>query len=99
GVLLALAPGLKLRQLVHLGDFARAHADGREAAQTSGHSGIREALRVELLVDVTVDANRSDALDVPLARSESDRVEHVPDDFVALVIIGRGCGRPPHREN
>jgi hypothetical protein len=79
---------LELRQLVLTRDLARAHADGGQIAQSRRHARIGNTLGVQLLIDVTVDADRTDPLDIARPRSEGDTVEHVHYGFVSGFVSG-----------
>jgi len=68
---------LDLRLLDPLGDLARAHPERRQRSQARFHAGIRQPLRMQLLIDVAVEPHRAHALDVAGARAERHPVQDV----------------------
>src|SRR6266850_5035277 len=83
-----LAARLDLRPLVVVEDLPRAEADGREAGQPPRHRGVRNPLRVKLLVEIARDAHRPNCIDIAGPRTPTGPVQEVRNGLV----VGPGTG-------
>jgi hypothetical protein len=97
-VRLALPACLELRHLELLGDLLRAQSNRQETREPRGRVAVGDALRAQLLVEVSLDAELSHLLDVARARTETRTVEHVSDRLIILRESrgGRGDGNNCH---
>ena len=91
--LLPLPPRLDLRHLVRLRDLSRAHRQRPQPGQAGRDRAVRNALRMELLIDVAPDAHRADSRDVARPRTKADAVQDMADRPV--VAWNRRCARQP----
>ena len=88
-LLLPLPPHLQLRDLELLRDLTRAHPDRRQAGEPRGDGAVGNPLRLELLLDVALQADFPDRRHVAGARTEAHPVEDVDDGFVVGGKRGR----------
>jgi hypothetical protein len=70
---------LKLRDLELFRDLTRAHPDRREPGEPGADGAVGDAVRLQLLLDVTLQADCADRCHVARTRSEAHTVEHVDD--------------------
>ena len=90
GVLAPLGPALaQERGVVALGDRRRVERQRLEVGQAGPHRGIRELLRMELLVEIALEAHLTDARHVARRRAERRPRQHMGDRGV----VGRRLGR------
>ena len=85
GILLALFPGLDLRDLVLLGDVARAQRQRRQPCEPRLDVRVVELFRTKLLGDVLLHAERPNPRQIARPWPEADAVEHVENQPVIVL--------------
>ncbi len=83
------APGLQLRDLELFSDLPGAHLERGQAGESPFDIRIADSFGMELFVDVSIDAHRTNAFDVAWPGAESKTVEDVADGLVVSRDPGR----------
>ena len=106
---LLLLTSLQQRRLKLFGNLAGAHAEGRQVCQPHLDARVGESFRVQLLVDVPLDADRANMLDIARTCAERHPADRVADSpLVCWKILlsrrdadererGNKCDPDPHR--
>ncbi len=86
------------RNFEFFGDLTRAQAQCRQIGQPGIDARVAETLRMQLLVDVSLEADGANVLDIAGPRAERHATDDMPDSRVVCWQILLGGGHADDRE-